>query len=154
MSNTYSQIYIQLVFAVKFRQSLIAETWQDLLYKYITAIVQHNNHKLIAIGGVSDHIHILTGLNSDESISHLVQEIKRDSSKWINEKHLVSGHFAWQQGYGAFSYSRSHIDNVVKYILNQKIHHSSMAFLDEYKRLLIHYGVEFDDRYLFTPPIV
>ena len=120
MANTYTQIHVHLVFAVQNRLSLIDESWADNLYKYITSIIQNNNHKVLAIGGMPDHLHLLIGLRPDESLSHLVQEIKRDSSLWINEKRYVNGKFSWQEGYGAFSYSKSQLLNVTNYILNQK----------------------------------
>ena len=151
MANTYTQIHVHLVFAVQNRLSLIDESWADNLYKYITSIIQNNNHKVLAIGGMPDHLHLLIGLRPDESLSHLVQEIKRDSSLWINEKRYVKGKFSWQEGYGAFSYSKSQLLNVTNYILNQKEHHQKKTFVEEYVKVLSDFGLNFDEKYIFKP---
>ena len=151
MANTYTQIHVHLVFAVQNRLSLIDESWADNLYKYITSIIQNNNHKVLAIGGMPDHLHLLIGLRPDESLSHLVQEIKRDSSFWINEKRYVNGKFSWQEGYGAFSYSKSQLLNVTNYILNQKEHHQKKTFIEEYVKVLSDFGLNFDEKYIFKP---
>ncbi len=151
MANTYTQIHVHLVFAVQNRLSLIDESWADILYKYITSIIQNNNHKVLAIGGMPDHLHLLIGLRPDESLSHLVQEIKRDSSLWINEKRYVNGKFSWQEGYGAFSYSKSQLLNVTNYILNQKEHHQKKTFIEEYVKVLSDFGLNFDEKYIFKP---
>jgi REP element-mobilizing transposase RayT len=151
MANTYTQIHVHLVFAVQNRLSLIDESWADNLYKYITSIIQNNNHKVLAIGGMPDHLHLLIGLRPDESLSHLVQEIKRDSSLWINEKRYVNGKFSWQEGYGAFSYSKSQLLNVTNYILNQKEHHQKKTFIEEYVKVLSDFGLNFDEKYIFKP---
>ena len=119
MSNTFSQIYIQVVFAVKGRECQIQHSWEEQLYKYITAIVQNNNQKMIAINGMPDHILAFIGLKPSIVVSDLVRDIKNNASNFINEKGFVKRHFAWQSGFGAFSYSRSHIENVYQYILNQ-----------------------------------
>ncbi len=150
MANTYTQLYIQFVMAVKGRESLISKSWKDELYKYMTSIVQNNNSKLLAINGVSDHVHIFTGYNPTTSIPDLVKDIKVASSLWVNNKNLVKGKFSWQEGYGAFSYSRSHIDKVFKYIANQEVHHSKQTFRDEYIGLLRKFEVEYNDKYLFN----
>ncbi|HEY5824333.1 MAG TPA: IS200/IS605 family transposase [Cyclobacteriaceae bacterium] len=149
MSDTYSQLYIQLVFAVKGRRNFISNQWEEELHKYITAVVQNDKHKLIAINGMPDHIHIFIGLNPAISISDLVKDIKRASNNWINDKGFVQGKFAWQGGFGAFSYSRSSVDSVCKYILNQKKHHSKTPFKDEYIDLLKSFDIPFKDEYLF-----
>src|SRR5690349_4500581 len=107
MPNTYTQIHIHAVFTVQNRESLIAKEWKIELYKYITGIIQNHNHKVIAINGMSDHIHILFGMRPNQSLSDLMQDVKASSSKWINEKRFVRGKFSWQEGYGAFSYSKS-----------------------------------------------
>src|ERR1700752_208221 len=132
MPNTYTQIHLQFVFAVKHRSNIIHNSWEDELYKYITAIIQNNSHKLLAINGMPDHIHILVGMRPVQSISELLQDIKRSSSKWINEKGFTKSKFEWQEGYGAFSYSLSHVKNVINYINNQKEHHKTQSFKDEY----------------------
>ncbi len=128
MANTFSQIYIQVVFAVQGRQNLIASEWKEELYKYITGIITNHGQKLIAVGGVSDHIHILIGFKPNFEISKLVQEIKANSSRFINKKQFVKGKFSWQEGFGAFSYSRSQLDAVVRYIENQEKHHAKKSF--------------------------
>ena len=149
MANTYTQIYIQTVFAVENRISLLKEPWKEELHKYITGIVQNNKHKLIAINGMSDHIHIFMGMKPVQSISSLLQEIKENSSKWINKKKFVLGKFSWQAGYGAFSYSHSQIDNVVKYIQNQQMHHKKKTFRQEYIEFLENFNVPYNERYIF-----
>lgn len=153
MANTYTQVHIQFVFAVKYRARLIDASWKTELYKYITAIVQNHTHKMIAINGVADHIHILIGMRPIQSISELMQDVKRSSSKWINENKIKTGKFEWQEGYGAFSYSKSAIKNVIHYIENQEQHHSKQTFRDEYVELLKKKEVDFDEKYLFKEPI-
>lgn len=149
MANTYTQIYIQTVFAVENRGCLIQKEWKDELYKYITGIVKNNDHKLIAINGMPDHVHIFIGIKPDQSISDLLQDIKGASSKWINEKGFVKGKFKWQSGFGAFSYSQSHIDTVVKYIQQQEEHHKRKTFKEEYVALLKAFQIEHNEKYLF-----
>ncbi len=148
MANTYTQIYLQLVFAVKNRASLICSEWKEELYKYITGIVQNQKHKLIAINGVPNHIHLLVGYKPHRLIPELLQDIKGSSSTWINDRRLVKGKFNWQEGYGAFSYSHSHIDRVYRYIMNQESHHRKRTFLDEYFELLQRYEIIYDNRYV------
>ena len=123
MANTYTQIHLQLVFAVKYRAALIHKSWKDELYKYITGIIQNNSHKLLGINGIEDHIHIMVGFRTHQSLADLLQDIKTNSSKWINEKKFIGKKFNWQEGYGAFSYSKSHLKNVLTYIENQEVHH-------------------------------
>lgn len=149
MANTYSQIYIQVVFAVEARDSLVHPDWKGELFKYIIGIVKKKGQKLIAIGGVADHIHLLIGITPSTSLSDLVRDIKANSSKFINDRKYVRGQFRWQEGFGAFSYSRSHIDAVAKYVLNQEVHHSRMSFKDEYLSLLKRFDVEYEEKYLF-----
>jgi len=149
MAGTYSQIYIQIVFAVKYRQCLIKKQWEEELYKYITGVIQNKGQKLLAINGIPDHIHILIGMSPACCLSDLVREIKKSSNKFILEKRFVEGVFAWQKGYGAFSYSHSALENVINYIKNQKEHHRKVLFKDEYKCFLKEQKIEFDDRYLF-----
>jgi putative transposase len=149
MANTYTQIHIHFVFAVKYRLGLINPEWKEQLYKYITEITQSNNHKLLAINGMPDHIHILIGMRPTQSISDLMKEVKQSSSLWINEKKLSSIKFEWQEGYGAFSYSKSQIDNVVKYINNQEEHHKKKSFIEEYLEMLTKFEVEYDEKYVF-----
>jgi putative transposase len=151
MLKTYTQVQIQIVFAVKFRRALIKPEWKEELYKYITGIVRLQGHKMLAINGVEDHIHILIGMKPVQSLSALVQDIKGDSSKWINQKGLVSGRFAWQESFGAFSYSQSHVSNVIHYIQNQEAHHRKKTMVEEYKEVLKKFEVEFDERYIIQP---
>ncbi len=151
MPNTYTQIHIQAVFAVKYRLSVIQKDWKDELYKYITGIIQQHGHKLLIINGVEDHVHVFFGMRPTQSLSDLMQDIKGNSSKWINEKKFVSSHFGWQSGFGAFSYSKAQISNVIKYIENQEIHHTRQTFLDEYRELLNQFDIEYDERYIFKP---
>lgn len=150
MANTYTKIYLHIVFAVQNRISLIQPEWKDELYKYITGIVKNNGHKLIAINGMSDHLHIAIGYKPHQLIPDLLQDIKGDSSKWINKKKFIRGKFNWQAGYGAFSFSHSHLDAVIKYINNQEKHHKKMAFREEYIELLKKYDVEYDEKYVLV----
>ncbi len=149
MANTYTQIYIQVVFAVEGRQSLIAPGHNDELQKYITGIVTAQKQKLIAINNMPDHLHMLVGLRPDSSLSDLVRDVKASSSKFINEKRWVLGRFSWQEGFGAFSYSRSQLGAVIRYIENQQKHHAKKSFREEYTALLEKFGVEYDTRYIF-----
>jgi putative transposase len=151
MANTYTQIHIQLVFAVKYRASLIAPEWKEELHQYITGVIQKYDHKLLRINGMPDHIHILFGMRPTQALSDLVQHVKQDSSRWINEKQLVQGKFSWQSGFGAFSYSRSDVPNVIAYIRDQEKHHRVCTFQEEYLELLKEFEVEHDERYVFKP---
>jgi REP element-mobilizing transposase RayT len=149
MANTYTQIYIQAVFAVQNRLSLLRKEWRDDLFKYITGIVTNQGYKLIIINGVANHVHMFVGMKPVQSLSDLMQDVKGDSSKWINKNRLVKGKFEWQPGYGAFSYSLSQIDHVCRYIANQEEHHRKRTFTEEYKELLKDFGIDFDDKYIF-----
>jgi REP element-mobilizing transposase RayT len=149
MPNTYSQLYIQIVFSVKGRQNLIHKNWRDELYKYICGIVNAKNQKVYAIGGVADHIHILVSLKPTIAISDLVRDIKANSSKWINEKGLIIGKFHWQEGFGAFSYSQTQLETIINYINNQEHHHKTKKFKDEYIELLKKFEIEYNEKYLF-----
>jgi|UniRef100_A0A7V3E5G9 REP element-mobilizing transposase RayT len=150
MANTYTQIYLHIVFAVQNRISLIHPQWKNDLYKYITGIIQNNGHKLIAINGVSNHLHIAVGYKPNQLIPDLLQDIKANSSKWINEKRFIKGKFNWQSGYGAFSFSHSQIDAVIKYINNQEQHHKKITFREEYMEMLEKYNVQFDEKYILN----
>jgi REP element-mobilizing transposase RayT len=149
MANTYSQIYIQLVFAVQERANLINPKYREELHKYITGIVINHGQKLLSIFCMPDHAHLLVGLRPAIAISDLVRDIKAGSSNFINENRWVRGHFSWQEGFGAFSYSHSHVDRVCKYILNQEQHHGKTSFRSEYTSLLRKFEVEHDEQYLF-----
>jgi REP element-mobilizing transposase RayT len=149
MANTYTQIHIQAVFAVKNRQSLILNTWNQDLYKYISGIVQNHGHKLLQVNGMPDHIHLLFGMRPIQSLSNLIKQVKQDSSGWINQKGLINKRFSWQAGYGAFSYSKSQLPRVITYIKNQEEHHKKKTFMEEYIELLDYSGIDYDDRYIF-----
>ena len=149
MANTYTQIYIQIVFAVQERQNLISPKYKDELYKYITGIVRNKSQKLITINGMPDHLHLLIGLKPTMALSNLIKIVKSDSSKFINNKKWMLGKFSWQEGFGAFSYSKSQLDDVINYIKNQETHHSRKTFKDEYTRLLEKFGIEYNNKYLF-----
>ncbi|MBA3704546.1 MAG: IS200/IS605 family transposase [Bacteroidetes bacterium] len=149
MSNTYSQIYIQVIFAVKGKQNLIAKQNREELHKYITGIVQNREQKMLSIFCMPDHTHLLIGLKPSISISDLVRDIKAGSSKFINDKQWIQGKFNWQEGFGAFSYSRSQLDTVIKYILQQEEHHKKLTFKEEYIDFLNKFAIEYDDKYLF-----
>ena len=149
MANTFSQIYIQTVFAVSNRQSLIESEFKEELYKYMTGIVRNQGHKLISINGMPDHVHILIGLRPAMALADLVQQIKADSTNFINRRKLVHGRFSWQEGYGAFSYGHSQLDTIIRYIQNQEKHHQRRSFKDEYLTLLRKFDIGFEDKYVF-----
>ncbi len=149
MANTFTQLYIHIVFSTKHREPIIAKSYQEELHKYITGIVRNQNQKLIAINSMPDHIHILIGLKPTITISDLVRDIKRDSSAFVNEKRLAMGHFGWQEGYGGFSYGHSQLDSIIQYIQNQEQHHRVRTFKEEYLELLDKFHVEYDPKYVF-----
>ncbi|MES2728193.1 MAG: IS200/IS605 family transposase [Bacteroidota bacterium] len=149
MAGTFSQIYIQIVFAVKNRDSLIDKSWEEELYKYITGIVTNKEQKMLTINGMPDHIHFLIGMRPSCCLSDLVREIKKSSNDFIKDKKLTPFKFEWQTGYGAFSYSHSSLDDVIRYIMNQKEHHKKKTFKEEYVELLKKFEVEHDEKYLF-----
>lgn len=149
MANTYTQIYIQIVFAVEGRVSVIPKEHKEELHKYITGIISKRGQKLISINSMPDHVHILIGLKPEHALSDLVRDVKAASSKFINELHWVAGRFSWQAGFGAFSYSHSQLGDVIRYIENQEQHHEKQSFGDEYKEFLERFAVEYDPRYIF-----
>lgn len=149
MANTYTQIYIQIVFAVKGLQNLIPKEHREELHKIITGIISNRNQKLFAIFAMPDHVHFLVSINPNILISDLVRDIKAGSSKLINDKNWMMGKFNWQEGYGAFSYSKSNIDQVVKYILNQELHHQKKSFKEEYLDFLRKFEIDYDEKYVF-----
>jgi putative transposase len=153
MANTYTQLYTHFVFAVKHREALLNTSWDEKLRTYITGIVQNHGHKVIAINNMPDHLHLFAGLNPNQSISELMKTVKGDSSEWINKERFTKGKFQWQQGYGAFTHSRSQIKQVGDYVEFQQVHHKKISFLDEYRKMLKDFQVEYDDRFLFTEPI-
>ncbi|MBT4382325.1 MAG: IS200/IS605 family transposase [Candidatus Marinimicrobia bacterium] len=149
MPNTFTQIYVQIVFAVQGRQNLIHEKIREKLEKYMCGIVSNKKSKPIAIYCNPDHTHILIGLHPSISISDMARDIKANSSKWINDNRMIRGRFSWQEGFGAFTYSKSHIDNVAKYILNQPVHHKKTTFKEEYINFLEKFEIEYDEKYVF-----
>jgi len=153
MANTYSQIHIQSVFTVQDRLCIIKKFWKEELFRYITGIIQNNGHKVLAINGMPDHVHVFFGMRPSQSISDLLQDIKGDSSKWINQRGFVKGRFSWQEGFGAFSYSKSHVDRVIDYIKDQEAHHRKVTFVEEYIDFLKRFDIPYDERYIFKPVI-
>ncbi len=149
MANTFSQIYIQYVFAVKGRQNLLQKPWRTEVFKYISGIISEKGQKPIIVNGVSDHVHAFVGLKPAMNISYLIRDIKNNSSGFIKKKEWLKCDFEWQDGYGAFSYSHSAIDNVYKYILNQEQHHKKKTFREEYLSFLKKFEIEYDEKYLF-----
>ena len=153
MPNTYSQIYIQIVFAVKGRQCLIPSQNREELHKYITGIVQNYGHKMLAINTMPDHLHMLFGLRTTQSIAELMKKVKGDSSEWINKRKFTSDKFQWQGGYGAFSYEKKRVSEIASYIENQEQHHQEQLFHFEYIDMLREFDIDFDERYIFKDPI-
>jgi putative transposase len=149
MANTFTKIYLQLVFSPSGRQNLIPVKIKEELQKYTTGIIQNRKHKLLAINYMPDHVHILIGYQPSQPLPDLLRDIKANTSKFINEKRWLSGKFRWQEGYGAFSYSHSQLDDVIKYINTQEEHHHKDSFKDEYLILLEKFDVEFTSEYLF-----
>ena len=152
MANTYTQVYVHCVFAVKYRAAMLQAEWDERLRLYITAIVQNHKHKMIAINNMPDHLHFFVGLNPNQSVSDMLRLVKGESSEWLNSEKLTKRKFNWQDGYGAFSHSKSQVDSVAKYILNQQEHHKKTTFLEEYKKMLETFGVDYDERYIFKLP--
>jgi REP element-mobilizing transposase RayT len=148
MPGTLSQMYIQVVFAVRGRDSLINKSWEEELYKYISGIIRNKDQKLLAINGMPDHIHFLIGMKPSCCLSDLVREIKKSSNEFINEKKFSKFKFYWQEGYGAFSYSHSALDNVIAFINNQKEHHKKQTFREEYKEFLTKFQIEYKDEFI------
>ncbi|MBX2992920.1 MAG: IS200/IS605 family transposase [Bacteroidetes bacterium] len=149
MANTFTQIYIHIVFSVQGRHNVISKEHKEELHKYTTGIITHKGQKLLAIHAMPDHVHILVGLKPDKSISDLVRDIKANSSRFITEKKWVRGKFRWQEGFGAFSYSHSQLTAVINYIRNQEKHHAKRTFRQEYIEMLRKFNVEHDSKYLF-----
>lgn len=150
MANTYTKIYIHSVFAVKNRKALIQSSWEDELYKYITGIVQNKGQKMLSINGHLDHIHFLIGMKPSCCLSELIKEVKKSSTAFVNDKHFSRFQFRWQLGFGAFSYSRKEISNVINYIENQKNHHRKTEFRQEYIALLEEFNIDYKEDYLFN----
>ena len=152
MANTYSQIHIQCVIAVQCRASQIQPDWKEQLHKFITGIIQNYGHKMLAINAMPDHLHLFFGFRPNQSLADLMRIVKSESTKWINDKQFTKAVFNWQEGYGAFSYSRSHVEKVIEYVLNQEEHHRNKTFLEEYEQFLKQFNIEYDQRYIFKLP--
>ncbi len=149
MPNTYSQITIHAVFAVKHRENFILKQWRYDLHRYISGIITNKGARSLAVGGWKDHVHILFGIPVTTNIADFMSAVKANSSKWINEQHFIKGKFQWQEGYGAFSYAKSQRDVVIKYIINQEEHHRERSFKEEYLKMLGDFEVNYEDKYLF-----
>ena len=149
MPGTFSQIYIQTIFAVKGRQNLLDKRWREEVFKYMAGIIRNKGQKPIIVNGVADHVHLFFGLKPGMSVSDLVRDVKNNSSNFINEKKWVKGKFCWQEGHGSFSYAHSQVEKVYNYVLNQEEHHKKTTFRDEYLRFLKEFEVEYDEKYLF-----
>jgi putative transposase len=152
MPNTYTQLYVHCVFAVKYRAAQLNSKWDNRLRCYIIALVQNIGHKVLAINNMPDHLHLFIGWNPEQSISDTMRLVKGKSAEWINKERLTRQRFHWQEGYGAFTHSRSHLDTVVKYIHHQQEHHHKVTFMEEYRKMLDSFGVEYDARYIFHEP--
>ncbi len=149
MANTYSQMYVQVVIVVKFREALIQKAWKEELYKYITGIVTNTGQKMLRINGVENHIHMLVNIQPNMALSDLMRDIKANSTKWINEQDFCKHSFRWQEGFGAFTYSISQLENVINYIDKQEEHHKTKSFKSEYLALLKNFEVDYKEEYLF-----
>ncbi|MBI5726532.1 MAG: IS200/IS605 family transposase [Ignavibacteriales bacterium] len=148
MANTYSQVYLHFVFAVKNRDSLIRDSWRRDLYKYISGIVKNKGHKQLALNGTSNHLHLFVGFKISQAIPDFMKDVKTASSIWINQQNFHSGKFMWQEGYGVFSYAQSQIDSVVKYINNQEEHHRVKTFTEEYTLMLEKFKISYSEKYI------
>ena len=149
MANTFSQIMLHFVFTPRHREALIDSSFKERLHRYITGIVEGKRHKMLAINSMPDHIHMLIGLDPYEAPADLVRDIKSDSTLFVNDNHLSRFKFQWQEGYGVFSYSRSQRDDVIRYIMEQEVHHKKRTFREEYLAILKKFDIEFEDNYLF-----
>jgi putative transposase len=147
--GVYTQMYVQLVFAVKYRSAVLTPDIRDQVFEYMSGILARLKHKSIIVNGVSSHVHILMGYNPTLSISDTVHDLKRGSSLFINEQRLTAGKFAWQEGFGGFTYSRSQLNDVYDYIQNQQKHHEKYSFKEEHIRFLDKFEIEYEERYLF-----
>jgi putative transposase len=148
-AGVYTQMYVQLVFAVKNRRAVLIPEIRNQVFEYMSGILSSLRHKSIIVNGVSSHVHILMGLNPTVSISGTVHDLKRGSSLYINDHGLLSDRFTWQEGFGGFTYSRSQLDDVYKYIQNQQKHHERVTFKEEYIQFLNKFEIEFEERFLF-----
>lgn len=149
MAGTYSQIYIQTVFAVKGRENILQKPWREDVFKYMSGIISNKKQKSIIVNGVSNHVHLFIGLNPSMCLSDLIRDVKNNTTNFINKNKFVRGKFSWQEGYGSFSYSNSQVENVYNYILNQEKHHRKVTFKEEYIEFLKKFEIEFDEKFLF-----
>jgi putative transposase len=150
MANTYTQINIHAVFAVQNRAACINTNWKEEMHKYISGIVSNNNHKVLAINSMPDHVHLLFGLRPAQSLSDLLQDVKGDSSRWINERKFCRGLFRWQEGFGAFAIGMKDVHKTIHYIQTQEQHHRTVSFREEYEEFLRENGIEFNEKYVFS----
>jgi len=149
MAGTFSQIYIQVVFAVNGRENLLQKPWRDEVFKYMAGIIKGKNQKPIIVNGVANHVHLFIGLRPSMALSDLIRDVKNNTSNFINEQRFVRGKFSWQEGFGSFSYAHSQIEQVYQYILNQEEHHRKKSFREEYLEFLHKFEIEYDEKYLF-----
>ena len=150
MAGTFSQIYIQAVFAVEGRANLLQKPWREEVFKYMAGIIKGKNQKPIIVNGVANHVHLFIGLKPSIAVSDLVRDIKNNTSNFINTQKFVHGKFSWQEGFGSFSYAHSQIEQVYQYILNQEEHHRKKTFKEEYLDFLKKFEIEYDEKYLFN----
>ena len=151
MANTYTQLHIHAIYVVKYRDAVIQKAWKDELFKYMTGVLQSYDHKLIQINGVADHVHLFFGMRPKQALSALMAEVKESSSRWINQSGFLQTEFKWQQGFAAFSHSRSQVPAVCRYIERQEEHHRKVTFREEYLKILKDFEVDFDEQYIFKP---
>jgi putative transposase len=149
MANTYTQLYVHIIFAVKGRTNLISKNWKEKLYQYLTGIATNKQVKMMTVNGMPDHIHILLGFKPDNNLSNIIRDIKANSSKWINENRFVQGKFEWQNGFGAFTIGQSQVQTVINYIRNQEEHHRIKSFKEEYLDFLRAYQIDYKPEYIF-----
>lgn len=149
MANTYTQLNVQTVFAVKGRDNILSSNFRNQLFEYIAGILRNNKQYPLAINGCKDHVHIFFELNPNTSLSDVLELVKSNSSRWINSNHFLKGRFEWQRGYSGFTYSKSQRNNVIQYIMNQENHHKSQTFREEYLEILRKFDMEYDERYIF-----
>ena len=152
MANTYIKIYLHIVFAVKNRAAMLLPTCRDKVHAYMTSALRGMGHVPIIVGGVSDHVHILMSYTPTQPLADMIRDLKINTTKFINGQRLVSSHFAWQSGYGCFSYSPTHVEQVRNYILNQENHHRKVNMRDEMKNIFAKFGIEYQEQYIFNDP--
>jgi len=153
MANTYTQIHYHFIFAPKYRDACISPSWKEELHKFITGTIQRHGHKMLQVNSMPDHIHLLIGMRPHQSVSELIRSVKSESTKWINGMGYCSGTFAWQEGYGAFTYNKAKVSVVAGYIAKQEEHHRKMPFRDEFRQILDEEGVYYNEQYIFNDPV-